>query len=486
MLSYRGERGAKTRLTPGSSYALTRLVIPGEHELEVQAIARKYLGEKILTATVTVEDPKGPIADAEVTVVRSQTTAGTVTTVGTALTVGTMLTRDSEPALISLPPGEYSLKATAIGRGSAMIPLELTSADVHSKIELPLPGYVQGNVTDGTGHPLPAKIQFRGQGVEDPFFGPETKVFGVRNLQYTADSTFRVEVAPGVYDLIISRGNEYDADFRTIHVKRGETTRFTSALKRSVETSGWLSGELHSHASPSGDNTASQRGRVLNLLAEHIEFAPCTEHNRISSYTPPLTSLKVAHLMATCPGIELTGKPLMVSHQNAFPLEHHPHTQDGGGPTTDENPPVQIERLAMWDNGSDKLVQQNHPNLEQIWVDRDLDGRRDDGYSKMFGFMDVVEVHPPQGIFSERGEKVGPYLNAIFPWLRMLNTGYRIPAVVNTDAHYNFHGSGWLRNYIKSSTDDPAKIDVMEMVHEYEHGHVIMANGPYLGVSCQE
>ena len=64
----------------------------------------------------------------------------------------------------------------------------------------------------------------------------------------------------------------------------------------------------------------------------------------------------------------------------------------------------------------------------------------------------------------------------------MLNLGYRLTAVVNTDAHYNWHGSGWLRNWVKSSTDDPAAASVPELIHEFEHGHVVVSNGPYLEV----
>jgi hypothetical protein len=102
----------------------------------------------------------------------------------------------------------------------------------------------------------------------------------------------------------------------------------------------------------------------------------------------------------------------------------------------------------------------------------------------MFGFMDVMEIHPPEGIFktpepappNKRGD------NAAFHWMQMLNLGYRIPGVVNTDAHYNHHGSGWLRNYVRSSQDDPAKIDTLEMVHSSEKGNVIVTSAPYLEV----
>ena len=52
------------------------------------------------------------------------------------------------------------------------------------------------------------------------------------------------------------------------------TPRLEAKLVRSVKTDGWISGDFHSHSSPSGDNTSSQLGRVLNLLCEHVEFAP--------------------------------------------------------------------------------------------------------------------------------------------------------------------------------------------------------------------
>ena len=42
--------------------------------------------------------------------------------------------------------------------------------------------------------------------------------------------------------------------------------------------------------------------------------------------------------------------------------------------------------------------------------------------------------------------------------------------MVNTDAHYNFHGSGWLRNYVKSPTDDPAEVRTLDVVHAAERG----------------
>ena len=88
--------------------------------------------------------------------------------------------------------------------------------------------------------------------------------------------------------MIVSYGPEYDAVFTPVKVERGKDSPLEAKLVRSVKTDGWISADFHSHSSPSGDNTSSQLGRVLNLLCEHVEFAPCTEHNRLSTYEPHL------------------------------------------------------------------------------------------------------------------------------------------------------------------------------------------------------
>jgi hypothetical protein len=341
-------------------------------------------------------------------------------------------------------------------------------------------------VLDADWEPIPAKVQFQGRdGTPSPNLGPDSGEHGVRNVYYSVGRSFQVKLDPGKYDVVVSYGPEYDAAFETLSIEPGKQASLLANLKRSVHTTGWISADFHSHSSPSGDNTSSQFGRVLNLLCEHIEFAPCTEHNRLSSYEPHLKRLNATDRMGTCVGIELTGSPLPLNHQNAFPLRLQPHTQDGGGPQPDLDPETQIERLALWDNGSEKLVQVNHPDIGWMFFDRNGDSALDAGFSGMAGRMDVIEVHPPHFIFNPQTHVSASkrYNNTIYNWLQLLNQGKRIPGVVNTDAHYNFHGSGWLRNYIKSPTDNPAEVKTIDVVHAAEQGHVVMSNGPFLAVS---
>jgi hypothetical protein len=470
------EKSNEFSLLPGASETITRRIFAARSRFDLRAAVQRSKGVDAPRFGVELKDSAGPVVHALVELV---TDSGEL--------YGSARTPIEGEVHSYPPPGTYTLRVKAIGRTAkdfsfvhhSSSSLEITMEDC---------GYLAGKFIDeSVGKGMPCKITLEGiGGTPTPMYGPDSADPAVLNVIYTHKGEFKQEIAPGKYRAIVSRGPEYDALYLETEVSRGKVTTLEGKLNRVISSPGWVSTDFHSHSTPSGDNTSTQRGRVLNLLAEQLEFAPCTEHNRIDSYTPVLKELGCEAIMASCPGMELTGSLLPINHQNAFPLRHRPRTQDGGGPATDQNPIKQIERLALWDASAEKLVQANHPNLVQMLYDKDLDGNPDGGFKPMFGFMDVIEIHPPEQIFktpeSAPPNKQGT--NAIFHWMQLLNLGYRIPGVVNTDAHYNHHGSGWLRNYVKSSHDDPAKIDTMEMVHSSEKGNVVVTSAPYLEVSA--
>jgi hypothetical protein len=468
----------RIELAAGQSRSLVRRVFSAADAVAVKALVARQRGQELGEVSVAVKDSQGGVADADVVVVAS----------GESI-YGAARCDSQGNLAMALPAGEYRVETSHQSRGGATNDVVVTPGQRTSMtLQLPAAGQVKGTVVDGRGEPIPCKADFAPQdGGAAPNFGPDSAEYGVRNLVYAPDGKFRVTVRPGKYNVLVSHGPEYDAVAQDVEVVAGKETALEVRLNRTVDTRGWLSAEYHSHSSPSGDNTASQLGRVLNLVAEHLEFIPCTEHNRIDSYDEALAVLQASGRALTCSGIELTGQPLPINHQNAFPLIHRPRTQNGGGPETDVDPVVQIERLAMWDDASDKLVQSNHPNIPQMLGDRDLDGRPDGGFERMFSLMDVVEVHPLADVFSRPDRlppRSGDVRHAMFHWLQLLNRGYRVTGVVNTDAHWNFHGSGSLRNFVRSTTDDPAKANVMDLVHASEAGRLVMTNGPFLEVTA--
>jgi hypothetical protein len=477
LLRYRNREGkVAVRLAPGATYRLARRVIPGANLFDVRRFAAQLAGKEGRPIRLAVRDTAGrPIPDADVVLA----SGGEPRAWGrTDETGGLQLTTGREPG---------ALTVSAVGHGSKVVTMTPEVPESLS-VELPEAGSVRARITDEKGGSIPCKVQFIGrEGTKSPDFGPDSGEHAIKNVYYSQDGRFRRDLEPGSYDVIVSYGPEYDAVFTGLDVRRGQEAILEAKLVRSVKTEGWISTDFHSHSSPSGDNTSSQFGRVLNLLCEHVEFAPCTEHNRLSTYEPHLRRLGAEGRMATCVGMELTGRPLPLNHQNAFPLIMRPHTQDNGAPTPDDDPEIQIERLALWDGGSEKLVQVNHPDIGWMFGDRNGDGRPDAGFAGMHGKMDVIEVHPPHTIFDKptsRSDRRAEN-NTIVNWLQLLNRGLRIPGVVNTDAHYNFHGSGWLRNYVKSPTDDPAQVRTLDVVRAAERGNLVMTNGPFLEVKLR-
>ena len=481
VLAYEPVDNLKTTIAPGADFSLTRHIVVAKNLCDALTIADAILSPETESHAVTIRLENGndqPAANAQVAITQDGKLRGT------------LRTDEQGVAKTHLPNGVYSVNAQIAGvpiLKPDVIKIQVASGNVDLLLvdAIYRPGQVSAKIIDGNGRPIPSKVEFRGtDGAQTPDWGPDSAEHYVRNVAYTEDGTFNVELNEGTYEVIVSHGPEYDAVFTKVQVEAGKTTNLTASLNHSVQTSGWVSSDFHSHSSPSGDNTGSQRGRVLNLAAEHVEFAPCTEHNRVSTYEHHIRELGLTPFLATVSGMELTGQPLPLNHQNVFPMKHTPRTQDGGGPVTDTSPESQVERIALWDDRSEKLIQQNHPDMGWLFFDKNGDGEPDEGYSRSFPFIDVMEIHPIDRIlnvarYDERNGK--PFNNnRMLNWLQLLNQGHRIFGVVNTDAHYNFHGSGGLRNWIYSSTDDPAKIDLKEMVFASEQGRLIMSNGPFL------
>ncbi|MBL8812437.1 MAG: CehA/McbA family metallohydrolase [Planctomycetaceae bacterium] len=480
VLTYIPNSRTAITLKPGERYKLERKIYVHRDLPAALAnlMASKPAPATLHELTISTEANGQPVPEARLHLINKGTAYGTVVTDGKG------------QASVRLPAGEWQVEPEVAGKSYAKQPLTLDQPKATIAIAGYNPGSVHFAVKDDKGNVIPAKIEVRGTGdAPTPNWGPESAESLVKNLIYTPDGEATVRLQKGTYDLIISHGPEYNAEFTQVEVVAGRVTERAVTLPRVVNTNGWISADFHSHSTPSGDNTSSQAGRVLNLLCEHVEFAPCTEHNRVSTYDAHLMRFGAKDRMATVTGMELTGSPLPLNHQNVFPMKMTPRTQDGGGPQTDTSPETQMERIAAWDNHSEKLIQQNHPDVGWLFFDKDGDQKPDEGYSRTFGIMNVMEIHPIDPLLSPTpfrmvdGKPVGN--QTAFNWLQLLNQGYRVYGVVNTDSHYNYHGSGGLRLWIRSSSDNPAQIQSDEMRDQSRNGRLIMSNGPFLEVSAK-
>ena len=397
---------------------------------------------------------------------------------------------------IDLPVGSWQVIVTDIGREGEEFSLEVKDGQfVDKSISMDAQSGVRFAVKKEDGSTTPCKVQFIGlEGTPNPKLGPGDRAHGCKDQYHSEKGKFSVALDPGKYKLIITRGIEHDHIEKTIVVPKGKFVDLEATLKRTVKTPGWVSTDFHNHSTPSGDNVCGTADRLINLAAEHIEFAPTTEHNRIMDWTPYIERLGLKGEISTIPGMELTGSG---PHLNAFPLTPKHHHQDNGAPQWVKDPRINALNLRNHPGHHPSgWVHINHPDMIENFVDRNKDGKPDGGHQGILSLIDAIETenYRPATILSQapfritrRASREQVTIVREFVWLQMLNHGMKTWGIAVSDAHaVHGNGVGGWRTYVRSSTDDPEKIDWEEISRRSKAGQMILSSGPYLEVETAD
>lgn len=395
------------------------------------------------------------------------------------------------------PAGDYAIEIADQGRRSVKKALAVKAGETVSfEAVMDLAAGVVFDITDEAGRSLPCKAQFRGiEGTKSPNLGPQNRAHGCVDQYHSEKGHFRVALPPGRYEIVVTRGMEYSHLSRTISLDPERTVTVKGTLERLVDTTGWVSADYHNHSTPSGDNTCGTDDRIINLAAEHIEFAPTTEHNRLYDWRPHIERLGLAEEIQTVSGIELTGGG---PHLNSFPFQPEPFTQDQGAPEWHPDPRISAILLRDWQGAEpDRWIQINHPDMVHDFIDHDGDGHAEGGFRGLAQLIDGVETQnyrnseilagQPYRVATDRaGRETVAYLRE-FVWLQMLNRGHRYAAMAVNDAHSVYgNGVGSWRMYLPSQSDKPAEIDWRENSRHAKAGRSILTSGPFLQVQTED
>ncbi len=474
-------------LSPGQEIQIRRFFAVGTSPAEAVAAVRMARGEPSVMLNGRLVDDQGR-----------------------AVTTATVLVPEGKASLPAYPDaqGKFTLwlkpntaleaEVTDLGRPTAKRVIKSASQEATlPDLKLAAASRIRFDISDEAGQSIPCKAHFQplDAGAAPLNLGPKWRARGCVDQYHSEKGQFTQALPPGKYRVIVVRGPEYSHLAQEITLASGQEHVLKGVLKRLVDTRGWISSDFHNHSTPSGDNVCDTDGRLINLAAEHIEFAPTTEHNRFYDWEPMIEQLGLAPFMKTVKGVELTGSR---QHFNAFPFEPDPLLQDGGAPVWNDDPRITALTLRRWQGERpDRYIQFNHPDLSNMFVDRDGDGVRDGGFVGVGAMIDASESQngPGTDILAEAPYRVSRSAGSLaakaslvreFVWRQLLNQGLRITAVGVADAHSVYgNGVGCWRGYIPSSTDDPAQIDWAQLSPKVKKGNLVLTTGPFLEVTTQ-
>ncbi|MEZ4460179.1 MAG: hypothetical protein R3E66_10695 [bacterium] len=218
---------------------------------------------------------------------------------------------------LKLADGQYCFRSKGPGRPlGALTPVAVSGQTPFVNLVASSGGEVQVNVTDADGVPLPAKVTLVGVHdlVPDTEYrrflfdlragepwrptdlvpdteDPQTRKF-VEDTAY-GDSQGRINLhaRPGKYTVVVSRGPEYDLFEAPIDLRAGKIERVQAVLKRSVDTTGYLSGDFHIHAAGSIDS-GLDNGKRIRTLAGKVWKSRFRRTTTMSPTTDPSSSMK--------------------------------------------------------------------------------------------------------------------------------------------------------------------------------------------------
>ncbi len=302
----------------------------------------------------------------------------------------------------------------------------------------------------------------------------------------SADGHFDVDVPPGRYRLLVSRGFEFSRHDEEVDVEAGATVDVDAVVERVIDTNGFLAGEFHQHSLGSIDAVVPVPIKVLENAAEGIEVAVATDHDNIVDFDPFVDVLGLADQLIAFPGEEVSYQG--IGHFNAFPFVIDPADpfRDIGSRMWWLKTVPQMFRDIRAAAGGDAIVQLNHPRSDQgqgslasLNFDPSNGARipRDDPSTPTFPVnvyrawspaFDAIEVNTNLGDASQftadraalhaLAEDNPTNVPVLADWFGLMGAGLTPAAMGNSDTHRMNNGVGYPRTYIFTGTDDPTTL----------------------------
>ncbi len=476
------------RLVPaGETVSWTRYWGVGTDLATLTDAAQATWPQPTETHTGVVTAPDGPVEGAEVvvlvddapfTVARTDASGAFSAEVPEGADVRSLAQDRGTGRFLSLPALDYSPYAAEVVRDAMLQAFStadpITSggrgiADPSTPHTLGEPAVLSLSASDG----LPFAVELSLRQADAPIDNriSRDRPSGLAAMGWARGGSVEIRVEPGTYGLLAHRGLRYELHSQEITLQAGETTELQLELDRAYEHPGWVLGDPHAHASPSGDAAITMADRLVVTAAVGLDLHFGTDHDHVADYRPLLAALGLSELGSV---VADEVSPPLRGHMNIYPID--PADLPNGGAwrwweDIPEDTPSIIAELRER-HGDDFILQSNHP--------------LDSGVGSSAGWEPGIIRHPDYWTGDLQAMEVinAGRFEGLDIWQDLMLRGYHTAPVGVSDSHGHKAGHvGFSATFIAVGTDDVTQVSDAALAEALRAGHTMVCRGPFLDVS---
>jgi hypothetical protein len=456
-----------------------KLVIGGPGLDGVVAAAARTTGSEQRELTGTVTRGGAPAAGVHVHAIDTQAGDRYLT----------RATTDASGAFRLHVPVDAAVRLDTFSRGDANGTAMVGTGTAPAAIALPATASIHVTASEN-GLPVPARVQIVAASpplVPDNY-GEQPIADKRLHVVYPETGDVTLAAPPGAYEVIVSRGFEYELVRQNVTAVAGATVSVSADLDRVVDTTGVQCGDFHVHTWRSNDSGDNSLDKVRQAVADGVELPVRSDHEWIGDFSSEISELGVEKFAKGFGSIELTSFEIW-GHMGVFPLVPDPTAVNGGAPkwqtfpTADalDTPFETMSPKLVFDTVRARpeapIVIINHPRGPTNYfgyVGYDPATGLADSVSDWDTTFTLVEVFNHAGWQSNRDAQVND-------WMGLLKAGRKMFAVGSSDSHFSSTDPvGYPRNCIELGTDDPRALTANLVRDQLAAGHSTVSGGIYV------
>ncbi|MBA3391998.1 MAG: CehA/McbA family metallohydrolase [Deltaproteobacteria bacterium] len=359
-------------------------------------------------------------------------------------------------------------------------------------IVLPATGAIRVVATESGVGRVPVRIQVRpaaGQTIPlvPAHYGEQRVAAGRLHVAFAITGDVTLPVPPGSWEVIVSRGFEYEVERATVNVTANTTMEVLADMDHAVDTTGTQCADFHIHTWRSNDSGDDGARKVAQAVADGLELPVRSEHEYVADFSAEIVQLGIERWARGFGSVELTSMELW-GHMGVFPLvpqagvnagtpkwQTFPTAEDPETPFETLSPPAVFDAVRA--RSEQPVVIINHPRGGANYFDYV-------GFDPATGLVEatsdwdtkftLVEVLNDSSWQDKRTTDVED-------WLGLLRAGRKVFAVGSSDSHeLSSSPVGYPRTCIALGTDDPRQLTQDHVRDQLAAGHATVSGGIFV------